>query len=98
MRVTIDDDFFMDMDERNYVLKENITTKKKDGTFVDGERTEGYFTDFGWALKRVIEIKLQRKEEVTDVRGFLNEFTTTADYVYDRMQSPKIHIDKPKKK
>lgn len=96
MKIIIDDDFFIDTDERNYILKENIETRKKDGTIVDGERTEGYFTNLGWALNRVIEVKLHRDEETTDVRGYLKEYSTVADYVYERMQSPKIHIERPK--
>ena len=97
MRVVIDDKFLVDIDERNYVLKEVIHTKQEDGTYRESERVEGYFGDMGRALTRIIHIGLERSEDVTDLKGFMKEYRVLAEYVNDKTNSAKAFERKKRK-
>lgn len=71
MIVLIDKRFYIEIDDRNYVLKEKYEGKDVNKNIKEYERIEGYFINMEHALNRIIEIKISEQEEVKDIEEYL---------------------------
>lgn len=89
MRVVIDKNFFVDIDELNYVLKELRQVKDEEGELKDSVRTIGYFTNMEQIVRRIVLVKKAQLDIETDLNGYLAEHRRLSEYVGDKISNAK---------
>ena len=67
--IRINDDWVIDVDDRNYILKKDLHTdrKRKDGTTEHGWNIKGYFSSPGKALERFGEEIVRERLSVSNI-------------------------------
>ena len=65
--------YFVDFDGIQYTLKETCKTEKGDNIGSEYESTIGYFTDLTYAVKKICQLEVAKKESLT-LKEFLEEW------------------------
>lgn len=66
------DPYYIDFDGVQYTLKETCKTEKGDKVGTEYEQTLGYFTDLTFAIKKICQLEIAKKDSLT-----LKEFIET---------------------
>lgn len=61
--------YYIDFDGIQYTLKEICKTEKGENIGTEYDTTHGYFTDLVYAIKKICQLEIAKKESAT-----LNEF------------------------
>ena len=94
MKIIIDDTYYIENDEQEFTLMEKkIATKEriydKDGKFklVSSDKEKsinvvvGHFISLASALKRVVTLKLAKREDTLTLKEYLKEMRVIADEI-----------------
>lgn len=93
MKIIFDEQFYIQVDNRNFTLRENFMGKNSKGEPQENVRVEGYFTTFDNALKRILHLKRIAEEDTVTVEKYLERALEVSEYISDRMENPKIQYE-----
>ena len=65
--------YFIEFDGVQYTLKETCKTEKGDNIGTEYEQTHGYFTDLAFAVKKICQLEIAKKDSLT-LKDFLEEW------------------------
>lgn len=65
--------YYIDFDGVQYTLKETCKTEKGDNIGTEYEQTIGYFTDLTFAVKKICQLEIAKKDSLT-LKEFLEEW------------------------
>lgn len=74
MKIKLDNDFHIDVDELNHTLKQKYQAKTRDGEDREAERVIGYFPSVEACVEKYIDIrqKLLKPDRVVTLREYVN--------------------------
>lgn len=73
IRDSILEPYFIEFDGIQYTLKETCKTEKGKNIGSEYEQTHGYFVDLVWAVKKICELDMAKKENLS-LKGFIEEW------------------------
>ena len=83
MQITLANGYYIDVDERNYTLKQKYENKTKDGELKEIERTCGYFGKLDHALEEFLkanqlDISTDQKMDMEEYAQFVSQVNKAA--------------------
>lgn len=67
--------YFIEFDGVQYTLKETCKTERGDNIGNEYEQTHGYFTDLVWAVKKICQLEISKREDLS-LKQFIEEWKT----------------------
>lgn len=73
MKIIIDEEFLIDVDELNHTLKQKYKAKGRDGQEKEAEKVIGYFPDIEQCIERYIDVhqKLLTPDKAVTLRKYV---------------------------
>ena len=74
MKIKLDHDFFIDVDDLNHTLKQKYTATSKNGEESEAEKVIGYFPDVEQCVERYIDMRqeLLKPDKAVTLREYVN--------------------------
>lgn len=74
MKIKLDNEFFIDIDDLNHTLKQKYKAMSRDGEEKEAEKVLGYFPDVEQCVERYIEVRqnLLKADKVVALREYVN--------------------------
>lgn len=70
MTIMLVDNYFIEIDPLNYILKQKYMSKKKDGSEVESVRTIGYYGNFSDSIRQFLKEAQNQGDATVSIRQY----------------------------